>query len=118
MKRSIAKDRMIGKLLRRPDVDEEFAEHSDVTRDSAISRLAKANEFARSLGAADARVFFGEFHRALNPSATDWDAVAWQLCDLGDYEDLRDQLWPQYQAQLIAVSRIMAAESWPTDSDK
>ena len=52
----------------------------------------------------DALAFVREFGEHINPAATDWDAVAWQFCKLGQYEVIRDELWPIYSRELYRAS--------------
>jgi hypothetical protein len=70
-----------------------------------LARKSAALELARRLAKADAQTFVDEFAEELDPSQTDWDGTAWSLCDLGEYENLRDELWGAYQSELIAETR-------------
>ena len=69
----------------------------------------KKAELIARLAKADAASFVAEFDCELDPSETDWDAVAWGLCDLGEFEADRDDLWTLYSAQLVSYTESMIA---------
>jgi len=52
----------------------------------------------------DALAFVNEFHESLDPTATDWDSEAWSnVCEhLLRGSGHTDNLWPIYQATLVA----------------
>ena len=72
-----------------------------------MTNTDKKAELIALLAKADAASFVAEFNCELDPSETDWDAVAWGLCDLGDFEADRDDLWPLYEAQIAFHTKSM-----------
>ena len=61
----------------------------------------------------DALAFHEEFGEPLDPTRTDWDGAAWESV-VSDYElsafDFCDELWPIYQAELIAETHRLCGE--------
>lgn len=49
-----------------------------------------------------AAMFVEEFAEALDPAATDWDSTAWGEDSRGLPSEAKDDLWPIYQAALVA----------------
>lgn len=61
----------------------------------------------------DAQAFVDEFGQPIDPSATDWDAEAFAMvaADLRLDGDDRNELWPIYQAELVAETARLAGEA-------
>ena len=76
-----------------------YADGADTDREQQIAALGTA------AGALFARENPGE---VLDPSETDWDATAWDVDSAGLSREMRKELWPVYQAALIAETERLA----------
>ena len=73
----------------------------------------KAKEAVLIEAKSDALAFFEEFGEPLDPALTDWDGVAWT--DVVSHYNLSafdfcDELWPIYQAALVAETKRLCGE--------
>ena len=72
------------------------------------ANTTRAIDFVIQLALNDAKLFVEEFGEPLDSSTTDWDATAWELCDLGEFEPDRSALWETYRSVLESESEGLA----------
>lgn len=105
-----------------PDVDDEsaWAEAAGQHADDCEWLLTRAHRVepleyqVRKAARADAALFVDEFHEVIDPTTTDWDAVAWSDTreSLPLTQDEAERLWPIYQAELVAeTERLVSGQS-------